>query len=184
MCTTKRHSSNQRPNVQHHQLQPSNLDERVSCCFWCICTWTCHQKKFLIVNKTRLRTKVKTANGSIGTTDENKGYVKGPNSKKKKVSSKVESETPNLITDGKMARCKRENFLPITVPGRSSEARLTSSAEDSAEKTKELTQMNRKRPERSKEFTDTCGNQDQNPQEVTAMVLEIALDQKFSHHQH
>ena len=50
-----------------------------------------------------------------------------------------EGHTPNLMKNGKSVSCKCDNFVPIVVLDRSSEAHLASSAEDSAESTKEMT---------------------------------------------
>ena len=49
-----------------------------------------------------------------------------------------EGQTPNLFKTGKFAPCTCDNFVLVVVLGRSSEAHLTSSAEDSAESIKEL----------------------------------------------
>ena len=53
-------------------------------------------------------------------------------------SSKWKGQTPNLTQNGNIEPCKCDNFVPIVVPGRSSEAHLTNSADDPAERTKEL----------------------------------------------
>ena len=79
--------------------------------------------------------------------------------------SKWKGQTPNLIQNGNSVPCECDNFVPIVVPGRSSEAHLTNSAEDPAESTKELipdeqemTLASRNRlqdlPEWLSEFTD------------------------------
>ena len=75
------------------------------------------------------------------------------------------SLTPKLINNDKIAPCKSDNFVPIVVPCLSTEAHLTSSPQDSAESTKELTpdeqettQASRNRlqdlPEWLEEFTE------------------------------
>ena len=46
---------------------------------------------------------------------------------------------PHLVDHCKIAPCKCDNFVPIVVPVRSSEAHLTNSPEDSFENTQELT---------------------------------------------
>ena len=74
-------------------------------------------------------------------------------------------QNPKLFKNKKNVLCKCDNFVPIVVPGLSSEAHRTSSAEDSAENTKEstldhpeTTKASRHRlqdlPEWLQEFTD------------------------------
>ena len=61
-------------------------------------------------------------------------------------------QPPNLIEHCKITPCKCDNFIIIiVVPGRSSEVHLTSSAEDSAENTKDLTPEEQERRKRKKD---------------------------------
>ena len=108
-----------------------------------------------------LPTTVITANGSIDTTDEAVVSVKDLDTfvaiqlledtpercylwekfpKKLSISNEwKEGATPNLFENGKTAPCKCDNSVHLVVSGRSGEAHLTSSAEESAESIKELT---------------------------------------------
>ena len=68
-----------------------------------------------------------TANGSIDTTEEATLYVKY-------VDKPFQRHTSGAISGEILIHtkvfCKRDNFVPVVVPGRSSEAHLTRSAED------------------------------------------------------
>ena len=117
------------------------------------------------VKVSRLPTTVISANGSIDTAEEDTVYVKdldmsvtvqlledtpavlflGKFCEESGYSYEwKEHQNPHLIKkNGKRAPCTCDNFVPIVVPGLSSEAHLTSSAEDPAETTKELTPKDR-----------------------------------------
>ena len=99
-----------------------------------------------------------------------------------------ESQTPHLSNNGKIVFCKCDKFVLIVVPGRSSEAHLTSSAEDSAESTKELTTNEQETTQASRDrlqdLTEQWWNQDQHLLEVTAEIFQNHFVRNLSHPKH
>ena len=115
---------------------------------------------FETVEVPRLPTTVTTANGSIATTDEAIVNVEdldifdtvqlledtpavlflGKFIEENGYSYEwKDGQTPNLFENDKTAPCKCDNSVHLVVSGRSGEAHLTISAEESAESIKELT---------------------------------------------